>query len=110
MHIGQLTPSGFRLDPRTGLDAAAQEFSTLHHVRFERFVAPALLARWLAWLDAAPFARRVTGNWIGPPPIDLFLDARDIDCAIEFAMNDVSLFRTIQSVAGCGHLFQVRVL
>jgi O-antigen ligase len=46
VHIGELTPSGFRVDPRAALDAVAEESSALHHVRFERFVAPALLARW----------------------------------------------------------------
>ena len=59
---------------------------------------PALLDRWLQRLETAPFARRVYTNWVGPPPIDLSLDATDVECALEFGMNDPALFRAIEAI------------
>src|SRR5437667_339893 len=95
MQAGQLTASGFQLD--AAIEPLADEFATRHCVRLEQFIAPPLLAQWLRQLDAAPFVRRAHGDGT----IDLLLNAPDIDCAIEFAMNDAALLRTIHAVARC---------
>ena len=98
MQIGQLTGSGFRLD--AALEPLADEFAIRHFVRLERFIAARLLAQWLRQLDAAPFVRRTHDDGT----IDLLLNAPDIDCAIEFAMNDAALLRTIHAVARCDRI------
>jgi hypothetical protein len=104
VHIGQLTHSGFTLNATADLEAARREFTTNHFVRFERFIAPLLLDRWLRQLADAVFTLRLSDDWVGPPPIDLFLNAPEVECAIEFSMNDAALFRAVESIAGTGPL------
>jgi hypothetical protein len=99
--ITQVTRLGVSVGRTQEIEAARTQFARQQCILLPQFLAPDLLARFQQRIAFASFELRVHDQ-VTPPPVDLCMNAPDIEGGLHFLVNDQRLFRVVESITDCG--------